>query len=220
LEDANRYATAHQDVKGLAQTCFVQGISYKNIRNYDKAVECFEEAKSLYKSLNLISFFTMAQMIMAYSVTAEKNPLLALQQLEDCAASFRHENDHKQLTQALAKMAGVYLQLHQDEKALACLKQAEECVRVHAMQRDPETGELYRTFSSYFFKQRDYRQAIEYGLRSAELFEGIGLIGDQVDSLQVVADAFREMGDLGQAWHYERMCVQRLKQLQEGSMVL
>ena len=186
LEHASAYADQNNDLVVIARTFFDQGIAYKNIKDYTRATEYFEKAKSLFQSLNIMSFFNEVQLVMAYGITVERDICQALQQLQHCFEVFSRTNDFAGAVYVLAKMIDAHAKQQNSQEAESCLLEAEELIHLHSLQNAPETGEVYRIFASYCLNKGCLEQSIAYAHKASDVFRQIGLIRDQVDSLQVL----------------------------------
>jgi hypothetical protein len=89
-------------------------------------------------------------------------------------------------------------------------------ISTHSYQIMPEAGECYKIYAKYFYDVQQYQNAIDYALKSSEIFDRMKLPRDQVEALQVAADAYDLLGDTRTSNGILKQCNQILLENHEG----
>lgn len=216
LERTYKYFQGIGDMNKLAMTVYAQGISYKNLKDYAGAVDSFSTAMNIFFALNLMHQYHIIQHTMASTVTALEDPQRALSQLEKCAVAFKEQGSISDLVRVLTKKSAIQLDLENYEMAERELQQAEEFVITHNLHGTDEGAECFQACARYHLKLQDFKKCVDYALKSASVFDTIGLLVDQVDSLQIAAEAYEALADTGKAYDLQKRCVYLLRVLSDG----
>ncbi|WP_132945355.1 helix-turn-helix transcriptional regulator [Tumebacillus sp. BK434] len=199
IEKAGAYYEKINDIRKLADALYVLGIAYKNTDDFQRASEFFDQAKTLYQTLNNNSLFSRVQVTMAASITYKENPDQAIQDLIQCANQFELDNYHAGVVFVYAKIAEIHLLTEQVEEAYEYLCQAQHIASSIEISTTLELGELYAVFAKYHYKIQNYIQAQELAIKSSNIFAIIGFVRDQAAALQIAVDACRKIGNLEEA---------------------
>ncbi|ARU60072.1 hypothetical protein CBW65_02570 [Tumebacillus avium] len=194
----------HDDLYKLAATIFAQGITYRNIKDYKRAADHFSHAKGLFNALNLRQATFKVQRTIASTITAKENPALAVKQLEDCIPAFQEEKDFSSLIMIYAKLAEIHISQNNLDDALRALALGEATIKENDREMTQDAGVCFQIYAKCHLKSENFHSAITYALKSASLFDTIGLLTDQVCSLQIACDAYTALDDFKQAFLLER----------------
>ncbi|ARU63690.1 hypothetical protein CBW65_23700 [Tumebacillus avium] len=107
IEKAGEYYEKTNDIRKLADALFVLGIAHKNTNDFLKASEYFDQAKTLYQTLNNTSLFSRVQVTVASSITYKENPEQAIQDLLRCADQFEKDRYPAGVVFVYAKIAEI-----------------------------------------------------------------------------------------------------------------
>lgn len=204
LDRSHDFFQKHSDLKQLSKVLYERGILSSNAHDYKRAAEYFEQARTIMLSLNLKHYANMVNHMIASEVTVHQNPQSALQQLRQCIEHFLEEKNFALVILEYAKMAEIYIQMNDLEHAARSLDCATELIQTHSLENAPESAECYRIFAIYYYTINDYSASIEHAWRSAEIFDRMKLIKDQVEAMKVIVDCHQELGDFEQALRFER----------------
>lgn len=213
LNRAFDYFHKNENLYRLASTMMVQGISHKNMQNYVRASENLSTAIGIFQGLNLTQELYDVQVTLAATITVRHDPDLALQQLRECIEVYQSRGSNSDLVLAYSKYAVILLDVGRVSDAFNVLRLADSVVEEYSLPPSPSVGACYQILAKYYMHQRMFESAIVFSLKSASVFDTIGLIADQVESLQIACDAYHDTGDDAQAFNIERTCSTLLKQL-------
>ncbi|WP_198299649.1 tetratricopeptide repeat protein [Tumebacillus avium] len=203
------------DLKSLGQVYYEQGLAYKNMKEYSKAIDCFEHAKVILNSHNLKIFSAIVQHTIASVLTLEKNPDQAIQELTSCLPIFEEENDYPRMILIHTKIANAHLQKRDFNRAALSLNDALNLVNKYQVEKNhPSTGELYKYFGQYYYETGNYSKSIYYASKSFEIFDRIGFIRDQIQAMKISTDAYQRLGQFDKAFVLERQRCELFEKLQ------
>ncbi|WP_157729372.1 helix-turn-helix transcriptional regulator [Tumebacillus algifaecis] len=204
LDRAYDYFKNHDDIYKVAATIFAQGITYKNMRNYSLAADHLSHAKGLFNALNFRKAAFTVQRTIASTITAKEHPSLALEQLQECISAFEKEKDFQSVVLVHAKIADIHLQTKNFGDAAHVLAVGEELIRMFELGASQEVGFFNQVFARYHLLSNNFEDSIRYALKSASMFDTIGLVAEQVQTLQIACDAYTALDDYKQAFVLER----------------
>ncbi len=213
LQKAFEYFSRKENLYEIAATMMAQGITYKNMQMYHLASESLSTAYGLFQAIDLKTESYYVKLTKASTITVNENPDLAIEELQDCIHSFQEDRKVADIVYAYSKLAGVQLHAGKLDEALQNLDHASKLIKNNDLSQTLESGECYQVFARYYFTIEEYDLAIEKSLKSSGIFNLIGMIADQVDSLQIACDSYFELGDHLNAFHLERICTKLLKKL-------
>ncbi|TCP58190.1 transcriptional regulator with XRE-family HTH domain [Tumebacillus sp. BK434] len=213
LRTSHDYFRQTGELSKLAITIYEQGITYKEAHDFQHAVECFDHAKIIFHSLNLKNYSFIVQRTIASTVTAIEDPELAIKQLEDCIEPFEEEMNYSNLILVYSRIASVHLKSDRFDEAHDALQKAMSLVEIHGYQNSPESADCLQTLANCLHKQEKYDEAIPCSLKSANIFGTIGLISEQIDSLQIAVDSYQGLEEYKRALELERECNNLFRQL-------
>ncbi|ARU62772.1 hypothetical protein CBW65_18700 [Tumebacillus avium] len=200
--------------KGMAQSEVADGyvtISMISQLERDKNTASVYLLQHIAKKLHVP--LTIAAMI-----TARDHPYLAIQQLQECADNYKESNNLPDLLLSYSKIAQIHIQNRNLHEASQIIDLATQVAADLTDQQIPSMGEFFQTCSRYELLLQNHGHSIEFALKSAGIFGTIGLLHDQVDSLQVVCEAYQSIGDYKTAFETERACTLLLKKINERSV--
>ncbi|ARU61529.1 hypothetical protein CBW65_11295 [Tumebacillus avium] len=203
LERAQRYFQNRQDVRRVADTLFANGQIYFEASDQKRAAELFEQAHVLYTGLNMISWAVKVQHNVAALLALKEDKDAAIVELKKCAEFYLRERDHKNYLLVLSKLAELYVGFLPEE-AENHLKLAKEIVVQHSLEETEECAAYLRVCSKHFLNCQRNIESVRTSLNSAELYAKMGIIAEQVESLEVAVDAYRGLGELDAALDLER----------------
>ncbi|TCP54631.1 helix-turn-helix protein [Tumebacillus sp. BK434] len=203
FEKAGDYYLRSQDIRHLADTMFVQAKAYNTAHQHKRASELFSDAYHLYKFLNLSSLSMQVQHNIAVLVTLKEDTEKALAHLCECANFYFTEGDYRNYVLAISKIAEIEF-TNDLEKAKDLLDQATEQINQNSLQRTVEEASLLRTWAKFYSIKGNDAKCIEYALKSAELFGIIGVIIEEIESLDIVGDVYHRLGNFEAAYKVER----------------
>jgi len=206
LERSQEYYQSNNDLSKLADTIFDQGIAYKNKKDYTRAAECFDQAKSIYSGLDQRQWSYKVQLVMASSVTMETDLDQAVQQLQECLTRFQETNDHSGLLFAHAKIALAHIKLRNFGTAYTHLQNGLDVLLKNKLHRTPEDGELHKALAMYHLECGSFTESIESARKAADTFAIVGYVRDQVESMQVAIASHEKLGEYQQALTLYQTC--------------
>ncbi|ARU63464.1 hypothetical protein CBW65_22530 [Tumebacillus avium] len=201
IESAQGYFQSNQDVRRVADTLFANAQVYYEAMDQKRAAELYQQAHVLYTGLNLISMAVKVQHNVAVFLIEDKDR--ALRELNECAEFYLRDNDYTNYLLVLSKKAELLLDQNLEE-AEAMLTLAEELINRQSLQETEEYVYYLRINAKYFLHCKRYADSLSCALKSAIIYARMGVIAEQVDSLEVAVDAYRESGDLVSALDLER----------------
>ncbi|PWK14804.1 tetratricopeptide repeat protein, partial [Tumebacillus permanentifrigoris] len=216
LEEAHHYFKTHNDLKTLAYTLFEKGISYKNAGKFEEAAKCFSESKVILETLELKSLHVILQHTVATEITLLEDPALAEEQLLDCLEMIRNDHNPQRELLICTKLVRVHMHTSAQDKQLEYLQRAERLIQDHQLEATVEAAEYYKMLAMNFIRMNQFNDVFEYALKSSELFGKMGLVIDQLESLQLVAEAYELVGNYKMALSYERLCKEIALDLRKG----
>jgi tetratricopeptide (TPR) repeat protein len=199
----------------LANSLLEQGLAYKNIKKYTRACECFDQAKTIFRLLNLKKWENEVQITLASSITVHEEPTKAIEQLQQSLSAMLHEKDFSGTVFVYAKMAEIFLNMNKQLECNNALEEAFKLVKEKSLYDTMESGELHLISARYFYRDESFPKAIDYALKSSEIFGNINMIRDQVNTLKVAVDSYESLGNLEEALKIERKRNDLLQQLSE-----
>jgi tetratricopeptide (TPR) repeat protein len=203
LDRAYSYFRNVMDIKRQADTLFAHGRAYYQTFEVKKAAQMFEDASVLYKGLNLISWAVKVQHNVALLLTAREDKKGAVKALKECAEYYLDEKDYKKYILVLARIAEMQLADYPHE-AERMIESIEAIIEEQTLQDTIECAVFLQAKSKYYLSIENYSNCIEEALKSASLFDKMGIVTGKVDSLEVAVDAYQKMGNLEQALKLER----------------
>ncbi|ARU61535.1 hypothetical protein CBW65_11330 [Tumebacillus avium] len=203
LERAQRYFQNTQDVRRVADTLFANGLVYYDALNQKQAAEMFQQAHVLYTGLNMIEWAVKVQHNVATFITPAEDKDAAIEELKKCADFYQTESDHKNHLLVLAKLADLNIN-RQQEEAIRNLKLAEEVASKHTLEETEEYASYVRVSAKFNLCCKRYEESIRNSLNSAAIFAKLGMVAEQVDSLEIAVDAYRGLGKHESALDLER----------------
>ncbi|PWK14451.1 helix-turn-helix domain-containing protein [Tumebacillus permanentifrigoris] len=215
LQQAGEYYKTTNDIKRYADSLFVQGIAFKNRKEYETANELLEQAKLLYKSLNLSTLGTKVQITVATSITSQTDPVQAIGDLKVCARQFENDSYFPGVIFIFAKMANIYLELNDLISCRDVLQNALEIKKNHQISICLEAGELLSSNSRYLLAIQKLEEAIQYSIKSSEIFGILGMVRDQIEALKIAVAAYQSNGNFECALLYQTKRNDLLEQLME-----
>ncbi|PWK15579.1 helix-turn-helix transcriptional regulator [Tumebacillus permanentifrigoris] len=216
LEQSHQNCQAMNDLKQMAKTFYEQGMLYSKRHEFEKAAASFEQSKTIFEALNLQSLYVIVQDSYAMEITARHEPITAIQQLHDCIGILNQYSMYDRLILNYAKMAKIQLGMKKFSEANGNLLHAIELIATHEYQALPESGECYKVYAKYFYELEQYQNSIHYALKSSDIFDRMKLLRDQVEALQIAADAYDQLGETRKANEILKQCNQILLQNHEG----
>lgn len=216
LEQAHHFFAETNDLKTLAYTLYEKGISYKNASDYSRASECFTEAKFILQMLQNKTLYVILQHTVASEITLHQDPDLALSQLEECVQAVSEEGNILREVLIRTKIARVYLHIDSILEACKSLQIATKLIQEHEYEKTVESAECHKTYAQYFTKTNEHQKIVDHALAAAEIFGTMGLLMDQIDSLQLVANAYEAIDDYKNALYYERECKKLALEVRKG----
>ncbi|WP_157721913.1 tetratricopeptide repeat protein [Tumebacillus avium] len=204
LESSHGFFHKNSDLKHLSKVLYERGIISKTLKQYERAAEYFEQARTIMVTLNLKHYANLVQHMIASQVTIHNNPVAAIHQLQACIERFQEEENYPLVILEYSKIAEIYLQLKDLETAVSSLEHAVRIMTNFSLEQTPESAECFRVYAIYFFLRKEYTASIEYALKAANSFDTMGLIKDQADAMKIVVDCYQQLGDLEQALLLER----------------
>jgi transcriptional regulator with XRE-family HTH domain len=213
LVASHDYFKENGDLSKLAITIYEQGITYKNVHDYSRAVECLNHAKIIFESLNLKNYSYIVQRTIATTVTALDDPQLALKQLHDCIKPFEEEQNYSNLILVYSRIASVHLQTGCYSESLEALQKALSLIEQFRFEDSAEAADCYQTMANCFYHLQNFNEAVNYALKSAAIFGTIGLVTEQIDSLQIAVDSYQSLEMYKEALKLERECNTLFRQL-------
>lgn len=199
IERAGEYYKKTNDINKLADALFVLGLAHKNTNDFHKACEYFDQAKTLYQTLNNNTLFSRVQVTLASSITYKENPDQAIHDLHCCAKQFEKDKYFAGVVFVYAKIAEILLMIDKIDEIEQLLSQAHVLATSKQLPPILELGELYSVSSKYFYKIQNYIQAYEFSIKSSDIFAIIGFVRDQATALKIAVDSCRALGNLEEA---------------------
>ncbi|TCP53888.1 DNA-binding XRE family transcriptional regulator [Tumebacillus sp. BK434] len=213
LERAYDFFSKTENMYETAAVIFAQGITYKNLREYELAHDTMSRALTMFEMLNLTHNSYIVKRTMASTLTVQENPKLAIEQLQDCIKPFEEQKNYNFLVIVLSEIAAIEISLGNLQSASKYLVDADITIQRQGLQSNREAGEYFKTVALYYLESELFSDAVENALISAEIFDKIGSVADHVDALQIACDAYHESGQDSQAYSIQRRCIELLKQL-------
>lgn len=190
---AESYYRGIADQVQLADTLFANGIVYKDLNQLFEAENCLQEALMLYKAHKQIRLAQRVKYNIAFLITSQTEPVLAIQELTDCAKSFEDLHDIDRSIQTHAAIAKIYLDLNDCAKAKSHLDIAFSKMP-NGEKTQPKFAFIYQVQALYFLAMDIYEQAIESSFISSELFGKMGIDRETADALEIAIEAFEKSG--------------------------
>ncbi|ARU62676.1 hypothetical protein CBW65_18110 [Tumebacillus avium] len=203
LERSYSYFRSTTDIKRQADALFAHGRAYFQAFDTIRAAQMFEEAFVLYKGLNMISWAVKVQHHVALLLTSQEDKPEAVAVLKDCAAFYLEQKDYKNYVLVLSRMTEMQSTDHPHEVA-TMLQEIAALIDKHSLHHSIEHAVFLQARSKHYLCTNNYTKCIEDSLKSADLFDKIGIVTGKVDSLEVAVDAYQKTGKFEQALILER----------------
>lgn len=215
LERAGHYFEQTKDMKSLAHTLFVQGIAYKNIGDHIRATDLLEQSTKIYQTMQHYTLCHSVAVTLASSVLAEQDPNKALTELENSLQYFENKNDCLKVVFVISKIVTILVSINELHLCDDHLNRALKIIKDQNNQHSHEIADFFRTFSNYLIKMKQYDHAKKYALKSSRIYDMLGMFRDEIDSLKIVVECYKEMGDFKKAFEYQTLRNDLLENLQK-----
>ncbi|TCP52887.1 tetratricopeptide repeat protein [Tumebacillus sp. BK434] len=175
----------------LATNYLGLGRSHYGKKEYKQAQEYWQEAMTLFKSLDHIQYSIMVKENFAILRGELGEHEAALEILQECTRQYVELGLEQLLSNNHAEIAKILIRLGRDEAASEHLDQALALCQPHSKYH----AQCYNVSSLLYAFRHEYEAAIEAALQSAELFRELEMVHDYHRMRLHVSDLFKKLGD-------------------------
>ncbi|ASS75905.1 hypothetical protein CIG75_13685 [Tumebacillus algifaecis] len=175
----------------LATNYLGLGLSLYGKKEYQQAQEYWQEAVTLFKSLDHIHYSIQVKENFGILRGELGDYAAALEILQECLRQYQELGSDKQLSNTHAEIAKVLLRLERDEEAAEHVEHAFALCEPNSMYH----AQCYNVRSLLHAYRQENEAAIEAALLGAEVFRTLDMVHDYHKMRLHVSDLFKKLGD-------------------------
>lgn len=165
---------------------------------YQSASETIRTAITMFRSVNEQVLELQAKLNYGTYQYELQNYEESLQTLEECREAFEELGNKEYIANVYGEFGIVnYLQGNHDEAEEWCIRALELLPANHQ-----DRAYVYRTLGTMYEKLQNKERALEYLLRSVDIFENFGLIAEVSKCYALISGIYQSLGELDKASEY------------------
>jgi transcriptional regulator with XRE-family HTH domain len=212
LDQARAYFDSISDLQKMAQVYFSFAIATGNETYVHRALQ-------LYQELNALKMVNLVRQYHAYHIQAKNDYKSAVQELHDVALKMDELEEKGDSIYTLAKAVLVCVEHGDIEQAIYYLSLASEYKENANIQEPYDLVLYYRAKAKVHLSLGEYNVCIDEARKSSEMYDTLGKYMDSADSLEIMVEAYQQLGMHKAACEIFKEITERLRRSQGGNQL-